>query len=201
MPLTPVVIEQTSKGERSYDIFSRLMKDRIIILDGVVEEHMSSIVTAQLLFLESQDPKRDITLYINSPGGSVTAGMAMYDTMQYISCDIKTVVMGQACSMGSLLAQAGTTGKRFMLPHARHMIHQPLGGARGQVTDLQIHVNEIARMKKYLTDIYVTHNSKGKTFEQLEKDMDRDRFMTPVESVEYGLADEIATKRSSPDPI
>jgi ATP-dependent Clp protease, protease subunit len=198
MPLTPVVIEQTSKGERSYDIFSRLMKDRIIILDGVVEEHMSSIVTAQLLFLESQDPKRDITLYINSPGGSVTAGMAMYDTMQYISCDIKTVVMGQACSMGSLLAQAGTTGKRFMLPHARHMIHQPLGGARGQVTDLQIHVNEIARMKKYLTDIYVTHNSKGKTFEQLEKDMDRDRFMTPVESVEYGLADEIATKRSSP---
>ena len=197
MPLTPVVIEQTSKGERSYDIFSRLMKDRIIILDGVVEEHMSSIVTAQLLFLESQDPKRDITLYINSPGGSVTAGMAMYDTMQYISCDIKTVVMGQACSMGSLLAQAGTTGKRFMLPHARHMIHQPLGGARGQVTDLQIHVNEIARMKKYLTDIYVTHNSKGKTFEQLEKDMDRDRFMTPVESVEFGLADEIATKRSS----
>jgi ATP-dependent Clp protease, protease subunit len=201
MPLTPVVIEQTSKGERSYDIFSRLMKDRIIMLDGVVEEHMSSIVTAQLLFLESQDPKCDITLYINSPGGSVTAGMAMYDTMQYVSCDIKTVVLGQACSMGSLLAQAGTPGKRFILPHARHMIHQPLGGARGQVTDLQIHVNEISRMKKYLTEIYVKHNTKGKTYEMLAADMERDNFMTPEQSVAYGLADEIATKRPIPEPI
>jgi len=154
-----------------------------------------------LLFLESQDPKRDITLYINSPGGSVTAGMAMYDTMQYVSCDIKTVVLGQACSMGSLLAQAGTPGKRFILPHARHMIHQPLGGARGQVTDLQIHVNEIARMKKYLTEIYVKHNTKGKTYEMLAADMERDNFMTPEQSVAYGLADEIATKRPSTEPI
>jgi len=195
MPLTPIVIEQTSKGERSYDIFSRLLKDRIIILDGVVEEHMSSVLVAQLLFLESQAPEKDITLYINSPGGSVTAGMAIYDTMQYVKCDIKTVVIGQACSMGSLLAQAGTAGKRFILPHGRHMIHQPLGGARGQVTDLQIHVNEIARMKKYLTDIYVKHNTKNKTYDQLEKDMDRDNFMTPEQSVEYGLADKVVSTR------
>ena len=193
--LTPVVIEQTSKGERSYDIFSRLLKDRIIILDGVVEERMSSVVTAQLLFLESQSPDKDITLYINSPGGSVTAGMAMYDTMQYVSCDITTVVIGQACSMGSLLAQAGTPGKRLILPHARHMIHQPLGGARGQVTDLQIHVNEIARMKKYLTEIYVKHNTKNKNFDELQKDMERDNFMTPEQALEYGLVDKIVKSR------
>jgi len=193
--LTPVVIEQTSKGERSYDIFSRLLKDRIIILDGVVEERMSSVVTAQLLFLESQSPDKDITLYINSPGGSVTAGMAMYDTMQYGSCDITTVVIGQACSMGSLLAQAGTPGKRLILPHARHMIHQPLGGARGQVTDLQIHVNEIARMKKYLTEIYVKHNTKNKSFDELQKDMERDNFMTPDQALEYGLVDKIVKSR------
>lgn len=193
--LTPVVIEQTSKGERSYDIFSRLLKDRIIILDGVVEERMSSVVTAQLLFLESQSPDKDITLYINSPGGSVTAGMAMYDTMQYVSCDITTVVIGQACSMGSLLAQAGTPGKRLILPHARHMIHQPLGGARGQVTDLQIHVNEIARMKKYLTEIYVKHNTKNKSFDELQKDMERDNFMTPEQALEYGLVDKIVKSR------
>jgi ATP-dependent Clp protease protease subunit len=201
MPLTPIVIEQTSKGERSYDIFSRLLKDRIIMLDDVVDERLASVLTAQLLFLESQSADKDITLYINSPGGSVTAGMAIYDTMQYIRCDIRTVVLGQACSMGSLLAQAGTTGKRFILPHARHMIHQPLGGARGQVTDLQIHINEISRMKKYLTEIYVKHNTKNKTYEMLAADMERDNFMTPEQSVEYGLADEIVTKRPSPETI
>jgi len=201
MPLTPIVIEQTSKGERSYDIFSRLLKDRIIMLDDVVDERLASVLTAQLLFLESQSADKDITLYINSPGGAVTAGMAIYDTMQYIRCDIRTVVLGQACSMGSLLAQAGTAGKRFILPHARHMIHQPLGGARGQVTDLQIHINEISRMKKYLTEIYVKHNTKNKTYEMLAADMERDNFMTPEQSVEYGLADEIVTKRPSPETI
>jgi len=201
MPLTPIVIEQTSKGERSYDIFSRLLKDRIIMLDDVVDERLASVLTAQLLFLESQSSNKDITLYINSPGGSVTAGMAIYDTMQYIQCDIRTVVLGQACSMGSLLAQAGTAGKRFILPHARHMIHQPLGGARGQVTDLQIHVNEISRMKKYLTDIYVRHNTKGKTYEMLSTDMERDNFMTPEQAVEYGLVDEIVSQRKTTDTI
>jgi len=171
------------------------------MLDDVVDERLASVLTAQLLFLESQSADKDITLYINSPGGSVTAGMAIYDTMQYIRCDIRTVVLGQACSMGSLLAQAGTAGKRFILPHARHMIHQPLGGARGQVTDLQIHINEISRMKKYLTEIYVKHNTKNKTYEMLAADMERDNFMTPEQSVEYGLADEIVTKRPSPETI
>jgi len=193
MPLTPVVIEHTSKGERSYDIFSRLLKDRIIVMDGNVEDHMASVLCAQLLFAESQDPKKDITLYINSRGGLVTAGMAIYDTMQYVKPDIKTIVMGQACSMGSLLASAGTKGKRFMLPHARHMIHQPLGGASGQATDVQIQANELLRWKKELTGIYV--KTTGKTFEQLTADMERDNFMTAEESVAYGLADEIITSR------
>jgi ATP-dependent Clp protease protease subunit len=193
MPLTPIVIEQTSKGERSYDIFSRLLKDRIIMLEGPIEERVSSVLCAQLLFLESQDTKKDITLYINSPGGLVTAGMAIYDTMQYISADIQTVVVGQACSMGSLLASAGTKGKRLMLPHARHMIHQPLGGASGQATDVEIRANELLRWKKELTEIYV--KTTGKTFEQLRDDMERDKFMTPDEAVKYGLADRIVTSR------
>ena len=197
MPLIPVVIEHTSKGERSYDIFSRLLKDRIIMLDGAIEEHTAAIVSAQLLFCESQAPDKDITIYVNSPGGLVTAGMAIYDTMQYITCDIKTVVMGQACSMGSLLAQAGTAGKRYMLPHARHMIHQPSGGARGQATDMQIQVEEILKMKRELTLIYERHNSKGKTFDQLTADMERDKFMTAEESLEYGLIDHIVTKRET----
>jgi ATP-dependent Clp protease, protease subunit len=197
MPLVPVVIEHTSKGERSYDIFSRLLKDRIIMLDGAIEEHTAAIVSAQLLFCESQAPDRDITIYVNSPGGLVTAGMAIYDTMQYITCDIKTVVMGQACSMGSLLAQAGTAGKRYMLPHARHMIHQPSGGARGQATDMQIQVEEILKMKRELTLIYERHNSKGRTFDQLTADMERDKFMTAEESLEYGLIDHIVTKRKT----
>ena len=194
MPLTPIVIEQTSKGERSYDIFSRLLKDRIIMLDGAIDERVSSVLCAQLLFLESQDAKKDITVYINSPGGLVPAGMAIYDTMQYISSDIQTVVVGQACSMGSLLASAGTKGKRLMLPHARHMIHQPLGGASGQATDVEIRANELLRWKKELTEIYV--KTTGKTFEQLSADMERDKFMTPEEAVEYGLADRIVTSRA-----
>jgi ATP-dependent Clp protease, protease subunit len=197
MPLVPVVIEHTSKGERSYDIFSRLLKDRIIMLDGAIEEHTAAIITSQLLHCESQAPDRDITIYVNSPGGLVTAGMAIYDTMQYISCDIKTVVMGQACSMGSLLAQAGTAGKRFMLPHARHMIHQPSGGARGQATDMQIQVEEILKMKRELTRIYEHHNARGKTFDQLSADMERDKFMSATEALEYGLIDHVVTNRKT----
>ena len=197
MPSIPIVIEQTSKGERSYDIFSRLLKDRIIMLDGAIEEHTAAIITSQLLHCESQAPDRDITIYVNSPGGLVTAGMAIYDTMQYISCDIKTVVMGQACSMGSLLAQAGTAGKRFMLPHARHMIHQPSVGARGQATDMQIQVEEILKMKRELTRIYEHHNARGKTFDQLSADMERDKFMSATEALEYGLIDHVVTNRKT----
>ena len=188
------MIEQTSKGERSYDIFSRLLKDRIIMLDGAIDERVSSVLCAQLLFLESQDAKKDITLYINSPGGLVTAGMAIYDTMQYISADIQTVVTGQACSMGSLLASAGTRGKRLMLPHSRHMIHQPLGGASGQATDVEIRANELLRWKRELTEVYVQNT--GKTFEELAADMERDKFMTPEEAVAYGLADRIVKSRA-----
>ena len=193
MPLTPIVIEQTSKGERSYDIFSRLLKDRIIMLEGAIGEHTASVLCAQLLFLESQDSKKDITLYINSPGGLVTAGMAIYDTMQYVRSDIQTIVVGQACSMGSLLATAGTKGKRFMLPHGRHMIHQPLGGARGQATDVQIQANELLRWKDELTKIYEKHT--GQPLDKLKDDMERDKFMTPTEAVAYGLADKIVTSR------
>jgi ATP-dependent Clp protease protease subunit len=191
--MTPIVIEQTSKGERSYDIFSRLLKDRIIMLEGAIGEHTASVMCAQLLFLESQDAKKDITLYINSPGGLVTAGMAIYDTMQYISTDIQTIVVGQACSMGSLLASAGTKGKRFMLPHGRHMIHQPLGGARGQATDVQIQANELLRWKEELTKIYEKHT--GQPLDKLKDDMERDKFMTSEEAVAYGLADKIVSSR------
>ena len=193
MPLVPIVIEQTSKGERSYDIFSRLLKDRIIMLDGPIGEHTSSVLCAQLLFLESQDSKKDITLYINSPGGLVTAGMAIYDTMQYVRSDLQTIVVGQACSMGSLLAAAGTKGKRFMLPHGRHMIHQPLGGAKGQATDVQIQANELLRWKDELVKIYEKHT--GQPLDKLKDDMERDKFMTPTEAVAYGLADKIVTSR------
>jgi ATP-dependent Clp protease protease subunit len=195
MALVPMVIESTSKGERAYDIFSRLLKERIIMLNGEVEDHMASLVVAQLLFLESENPDKDISLFINSPGGVVTAGMSIYDTMQFIKPDVATFVMGQACSMGSLLAQAGAPGKRHMLPYARHMIHQPSGGARGQATDMEIQVREILKMKKELTGIYVKHNSKGKTFEQLTADMERDNFMSAEEALEYGLIDKIIEKR------
>jgi ATP-dependent Clp protease protease subunit len=193
--LVPMVLEQSSRGERVMDIYSRLLKDRVILLEGEVHDQMANLIVAQLLYLESEDPEKEIFLYINSPGGVVTAGLGIYDTMQFIKCPITTIVMGQACSMGSLLAQAGSPGKRLILPNARHMIHQPSGGARGQATDMLIQVNEILEMKKNLTNIYVKHNSKGKTFEQLAHDMERDNFMSAEESVEYGLADEVVTSR------
>jgi ATP-dependent Clp protease protease subunit len=195
MALVPMVIESTSKGERAYDIYSRLLKERIIMLNGPVEDHMANLIVAQLLFLESENPDKDISLFINSPGGVVTAGMSIYDTMQFIRPDVATYVMGQACSMGSLLAQAGAKGKRYMLPNARHMIHQPSGGARGQATDMQIQVEEILKMKKTLTEIYVKHNSKSKTFEQLTADMERDKFMSAEEALDYGLIDKIIAER------
>ena len=193
--LVPIVVEKTANGERSYDIYSRLLRDRIVMLDTDVNEHSASLIVAQMLFLESEDPDRDILFYINSPGGVVTAGMAILDTMNFIKPDVSTVVMGQACSMGSCLAQAGAAGKRLILPNARHMIHQPSGGARGQATDIQIQAQEILKMKKYLTEIYVKNNSAGKTFEQLSADMERDFFMSAEEAVAYGLADKIITKR------
>jgi ATP-dependent Clp protease protease subunit len=194
MSLVPIVIEQTAKGERSYDIYSRLLRDRVILLEGEVHDQMANLIVAQLLFLESEGEK-DISMYINSPGGSVTAGMAIYDAMQFIKPDVQTIVMGQACSMGSLLAQAGAKGKRFMLPSARHMIHQPSGGARGQATDMLIQVEEILAMKKNLTEIYVKHNSAGKSFEQLTQDMERDNFMSAKQALDYGLIDKIIEKR------
>ena len=195
MNFVPFVIEKTSQGERSYDIYSRLLKERIVFLNGEVNDAVSNSICAQLLFLEAEDPDADISFYINSPGGVVTAGMAMYDTMQYIKPDISTIVMGQACSMGSLLAQAGTAGKRKMLPNARNMIHQPSGGACGQATDMEIQVREILAMKKNLTEVYVKHNSRGKTFEDLSRDMERDYFMSANEALAYGLVDEIIAGR------
>jgi ATP-dependent Clp protease protease subunit len=196
MSLVPIVLEQTSKGERSYDIYSRLLRDRVILLEGEVHDQMANLIVAQLLYLESENPEKDISVYINSPGGSVTAGMAIYDAMQFIQPDVTTIVMGQACSMGSLLAQAGAAGKRMMLPNARHMIHQPSGGARGQATDMEIQVREILEMKKNLTGIYVKHNSKGKTYDELAKDMERDFFMSAQQALDYGLVDQVLGKRN-----
>lgn len=195
MNFIPYVVEKVAGGERSYDIYSRLLKERIVFLNGEVNDQVSNSICAQLLFLEAEDSNEDINFYINSPGGVVTAGMAMYDTMQYIKPDVSTIVMGQACSMGSLLANAGAPGKRFMLPKARHMIHQPSGGARGQQTDIEIAAQEIRRMRDELTEIYVKHNSKGKTFDEVNKDIERDNFMTAPEALEYGLIDEIVDKR------
>jgi len=192
--LVPMVIEQEARGERSYDIYSRLLKDRIVMLDTDVNEHSASLIVAQLLFLESQG-NEDINFFINSPGGVVTAGMAIYDTIQFIKPDVSTIVMGQACSMGSLLATAGAPGKRKMLPNARHMIHQPSGGAGGQATDMEIQVKEILKMKQNLTQIYVNHNSKGKTFEEFYNAMERDNFMSAEEALDFGLVDEIVTRR------
>ena len=192
--LIPMVVEQEARGERSYDIYSRLLKDRIIMLDTDVNEHSASILVAQLLFLESQN-NDDIQFYINSPGGVITAGMAIYDTMQFIKPDVSTIVMGQACSMGSFLAQAGAPGKRYMLPYARHMIHQPSGGARGMQSDIEIQYKEITKMKQILTQLYVEHNTAGKTYEDFERDMDRDTFMSAQEALAYGLCDEIVKKR------
>ena len=195
MNFVPYVIEKTSQGERSYDIYSRLLKERIVFLNGEVNDAVSNSICAQLLFLEAEDSDSDINFYINSPGGVVTAGMAMYDTMQYINPDVSTIVMGQAASMGSLLAQAGAPGKRFLLPRSRTMIHQPSGGAKGMASDIEIQYKEIERMKKELTDLYVKHNSKGKTYEEFEAGMDRDNFLTAQEAIDWGLADEIVEKR------
>lgn len=196
MSLVPIVVEHTSRGERSYDIYSRLLRDRIVMLNTDVNETSASLVVAQLLFLESEDSEKDIYFYINSPGGSVTAGLSIYDTMKFIKPDVSTIVMGQACSMGSLLAQAGAKGKRFILPNARHMIHQPSGGARGMQSDIEISYKEITYLKKRLTEIYVEHNSAGKTYDELVKDMDRDFYMSAQEAVAYGLVDKIITTRN-----
>ena len=191
-----MVIEKTSSGERAFDIYSRLLNERIILLNGPVHDDVAASIVAQFLHLESSDSDKDIHFYINSPGGVVTAGMAIYDVMQFVKPDVATYVMGQACSMGSLLAQSGAAGKRHMLPNARHMIHQPSGGAQGQATDIQIQAREIQKMKEVLTGIYVKHNSKEKTYEQLITDMERDKFMSARESLEYGLIDDIVEKRS-----
>ena len=194
MSLVPVVIEQTSKGERSYDIFSRLLKERIIFLTGPITEQVSAIVSAQLLFLESQAPDKDVMMYINSPGGLVTAGLAMYDTMQFVKCDVATLVIGQACSAGSLLAMAGTKGKRYALRNSRTMIHQPSGGYSGQATDILIHAEEITKIKKRLNQMYSEHT--GQPIEVIDDAMERDKFMSPEEAKAFGLVDKIITHRS-----
>jgi len=191
--LIPMVIEQTAKGERSFDIFSRLLKERIIFLSGPVNDQISSLVVAQLLFLESEDPKKDIFFYINSPGGIVTSGLAMYDTMQYIRCDVATLCIGQAASMGSLLLTAGEKGKRFCLPNSRIMIHQPSGGYQGQATDIEIHAQETLSLKKRLNEIYANHT--GQKFAVIERAMERDNFMSPQKAKEFGLIDEVIEKR------
>ena len=194
MPLIPMVVEQESRGERSWDIYSRLLKDRIVMLNGQVDDASANVVVAQFLFLESQNPDKPINFYINSPGGVITSGMSIYDTMQFIKSPVHTMVMGQACSMGSFLAQAGEPGHRLMLPHARHMIHQPSGGARGMASDIEISYKEIMHYKTMLTELYVKHNTKGKTYKDFEKDMDRDTFMSASEALEYGLIDRIVEK-------
>ena len=203
--LVPMVVERTSQGERSYDIYSRLLKDRIVMLDTDVNEHTASLIVAQMLFLESESPEKDILFYINSPGGSVTAGLAIYDTMQFIKCDVSTIVLGQACSMGSFLAQAGAPGKRIVLPEARTMIHRVSSGTPGtrgsvHVQDLQFEdakrsFEESVRINKRLTELYARHNTAGKTYEELYEAMKFDTFLSAQEAVEYGLADEVITKR------
>lgn len=193
MTYIPYVIEQTGRGERSYDIYSRLLKERIVFLGTEVNDVISNLITAQLLFLESEDPEKDIYLYINSPGGSVTAGLAIYDTMQYIRPDVATVCVGQAASMGALLLTGGAKGKRAALPHSRIMIHQPLGGFSGQASDVEIHAKEMLRVKRELNDIVCNHT--GKDLKTVERDSDRDFFMTSVQAKEYGLIDEVYEKR------
>ena len=205
MPLIPMVVEQESRGERSWDIYSRLMKDRIVMLNGPVEDMMSNVIVAQMLYLESENPDKDINLYINSPGGAVTAGLAIYDTMQYIKCDVKTIVIGQACSMGSFLAQAGTPGKRIVLPESRTMIHRVSSGTPGtsgsmpvqelQFEDAKRHYEESQKVNKRLTELYVRHNSAGKTYEELFETMKFDTFLTAQEAVENGFADKVVEKR------
>ena len=192
--LVPMVIETTGRGERAYDIYSRMLKERVVFLVGPVEDHMSNLIVAQLLFLESENPDKDIHLYINSPGGAVTAGLAIYDTMQYIKPDVSTVCIGQAASMGALLLTGGAKGKRFCLPHARMMVHQPLGGFQGQATDIEIHAREILRVRERLNTIMVKHT--GRTMEQIEQDTDRDYFLDGTEAVNFGLIDTVIEKRA-----
>jgi len=197
MNLVPMVVEQSPRGERAYDIYSRLLKERIIFLGTTVTDDISSLIIAQLLFLEADDPDKDITFYINSPGGSVTAGMAIYDTMQYVRCDVATLCMGQAASMGALLLAAGTAGKRFSLPNSRIMIHQPMGGFQGQATDIEIHAREILRMKADLNKILAKHT--GKTLKKIQVDTDRDYFMTAAEASKYGIIDKVLSNRKKTD--
>ncbi|MCO6551678.1 MAG: ATP-dependent Clp endopeptidase proteolytic subunit ClpP [Gilliamella sp.] len=194
MGVIPMVVEQSSRGERAYDIYSRLLKERVIFLTGQVEDNMANLIIAQMLFLEAENPDKDIYLYINSPGGVVTAGMAIYDTMQFIKPDVSTICLGQACSMGSLLLTAGAKGKRYCLPNARVMIHQPLGGFQGQASDIQIHAQEILQVKNRLNSILAMHT--GQDISVIEKDTDRDNFMSADKAVEYGLVDAIYNKRS-----
>jgi ATP-dependent Clp protease protease subunit len=191
--LVPMVIEQTARGERAFDIYSRMLKERIVFIMGPVEDHMASLVTAQLLFLEAENPDKDISLYINSPGGVVTSGLAIYDTMQYIRCEIATICIGQAASMGSLLLAAGAKGKRYALPHARVMLHQPSGGFQGQASDIEIHAREILTLRQRLNEIYVRHT--GRTLAEIEAKMERDTFMSADEARELGLVDEVMEKR------
>ena len=195
MALVPMVVEQTGRGERSYDIYSRLLKDRIVMLTGEVNDMTANLVVAQMLFLESQNNSDPINFYINSPGGAVTAGLGIYDTMQFIKSPVSTIVMGQACSMGSFLAMAGEAGQRLVLPNSRTMIHQPSGGAGGQATDMEIQVQEILKMKKNLTETYVKHNSVGKTYDELAAAMERDNFMSAQEAVDFGLADKVIERK------
>ena len=192
--LVPMVVEQTNKGERAYDIYSRLLKERIIFLVGPINDNVASLVTAQLLFLESEDPKKDINLYINSPGGLVTAGLGIYDTMQYVKPDISTLCIGQAASMGSFLLSAGKKGKRFSLPNSRIMVHQPSAGFQGQATDIEIHANEVLTLKKRLNEIYSKHT--GKSVDDVKKALERDNFMNPDVAKDFGLIDEVVEKRS-----
>ena len=192
--LVPMVVEQSSRGERAYDIYSRLLKEWVIFMVGPVEDHMANLVVAQLLFLESENPEKDIHLYINSPGGSVTAGMSIYDTMQFIKPDVSTLCIGQAASMGALLLTGGADGKRFCLPHSRMMIHQPLGGFQGQASDIEIHAREILSVRERLNTVLAHHT--GQPIEQIRKDTDRDNFMSGPESVEYGLIDQVLSQRS-----
>ncbi|WP_116472688.1 ATP-dependent Clp endopeptidase proteolytic subunit ClpP [Zobellella maritima] len=191
--LVPIVVEQTAKGERSYDIYSRLLKERVIFMTGQVEDHMANLICAQMLFLESENPEKDIYLYINSPGGSVTAGMSIYDTMQFIKPDVSTVCMGQACSMGAFLLAGGAAGKRFALPNSRVMIHQPLGGFQGQASDIQIHAKEILYIKEKLNRLLAEHT--GQELSVVERDTDRDNFMSAIQAKEYGLIDQVLHKR------
>lgn len=198
--LVPMVVEQTNRGERAYDIYSRLLKERIIFLTGGVEDHGANLICAQLLFLESENPNKDIAFYINSPGGVVTSALAMYDTMQYIKCDVSTVCIGQAASAGSLLLTAGAAGKRFSLPHSRIMVHQPSGGAQGQATDIEIQAREILRLREILNGMYVRHT--GQKLENIEKAMERDNFMSAQEAKNFGLIDHVVSSRSDlPDSL